>query len=46
MMYMNRKGDIFSGGPVGNKSFDEDAFEVDTLMTPYYCRAHQEGVHD
>ena len=43
MMYVNRKGDIFSGGPVGNKSFDEDAFEVDTLMTPIIAELIKKG---
>ena len=43
MMYVNRKGDIFSGGPVGNKSFDEDTFQVDTLMTPIISELIKKG---
>ena len=43
MMYVNRKGDIFSGGPVGNKSFDEDTFQVDTLMTPIIAELIKKG---
>lgn len=33
-MYMDDFGNIFSIAPVGNKSFDEASFQVDTLMTP------------